>query len=222
MSLKIIKTKDGSHTLHDDALNEIYHSVEGAVQESIHVYIRAGYQLARSKFKTINLLEIGFGTGLNTWITLLESYKENQAINYITLEPFPIPVNIYKQLNYPNQSLIKGNRDLFLQLHEQPWNEDIRITEYFTLSKHKTSIEKFIFESNNIHLVYFDAFAPDIQPELWKSEIFIKLYDLMAIGGILVTYSAKGLVRRNLLQSGFRVERIEGPPGKREMLRATK
>ncbi|MCC8096478.1 MAG: tRNA (5-methylaminomethyl-2-thiouridine)(34)-methyltransferase MnmD [Tannerellaceae bacterium] len=209
-------TADGSHTLFVPAMDEHYHSVNGAVQESQHVFIEAGLkQLDRNP---IRIFEVGFGTGLNAFLTLLET--GHTAVEYFSIEQYPLEEKLIHALNY-GELVLSGKKDLFLSLHQAAWNISVPITDSFTL-------HKMYGDSNTaslpgqIDLVYFDAFAPDKQPDMWNQEIFNKLYKQMTSGGILTTYCAKGVVRRMLQASGFSVERIPGPPGKREMLRATK
>lgn len=211
-------TSDGSHTLYMPDMDEHYHSVNGAIQESEHVFIEAG--LHRLSKKEIRVLEIGFGTGLNAFLTLLDSMQTDVNITYYSMELYPLDIALVQNLNY-GKVLCAGEEALFMALHEAPWNQSASITPNFTLHKMKGDCNQAELP-NEIDLVYFDAFAPDKQPEMWNQELFNKLYFRMNVGGILTTYCAKGAVRRTMKESGFSVERIPGPPGKREMLRATK
>lgn len=211
-------TSDGSHTLYMPDMDEHYHSVNGAIQESEHVFIEAG--LHRLSKKEIRVLEIGFGTGLNAFLTLLDSMQTDVNITYYSMELYPLDIALVQNLNY-GKVLCTGEEDMFMALHEAPWNQSASITPNFTLHKMKGDCNQAELP-NEIDLVYFDAFAPDKQPEMWNQELFNKLYFRMNAGGILTTYCAKGAVRRTMKESGFSVERIPGPPGKREMLRATK
>ncbi len=211
-------TSDGSHTLYMPDMDEHYHSVNGAIQESEHVFIEAG--LHRLSKKEIRVLEIGFGTGLNAFLTLLDSMQTDVNITYYSMELYPLDTALVQNLNY-GKVLCAGEEDLFMALHEAPWNQSASITPNFTLHKMKGDCNQAELPEE-IDLVYFDAFAPDKQPEMWNQELFNKLYFRMNAGGILTTYCAKGAVRRTMKESGFSVERIPGPPGKREMLRATK
>ena len=211
-------TSDGSHTLYMPDMDEHYHSVNGAIQESEHVFIEAG--LHRLSKKEIRVLEIGFGTGLNAFLTLLDSRQSDRHITYYSMELYPLDIALVQNLNY-GKVLCAGEEDMFMALHEAPWNQSASITPNFTLHKMKGDCNQAELP-NEIDLVYFDAFAPDKQPEMWNQELFNKLYFRMNAGGILTTYCAKGAVRRTMKESGFSVERIPGPPGKREMLRATK
>lgn len=210
------ETADGSHTLFIPEMDEHYHSVNGAVQESRHVFIEAG--LHHQAKKDITVFEIGFGTGLNAFLTLLDAEENGRKVDYHSVELYPLEQELVQSLNY-GKVICPEKEDLFQALHAAPWNETANITNLFTLHK--------IQGDNNtcplpegIDLVYFDAFAPDKQPEMWNQEIFDRLYAHMAQGGILTTYCAKGAVRRMMKEAGYSVERIPGPPGKREMLRA--
>lgn len=211
-------TSDGSHTLYMPDMDEHYHSVNGAIQESEHVFIEAG--LHRLSKKEIRVLEIGFGTGLNAFLTLLDSMQTDVNITYYSMELYPLDIALVQNLNY-GKVLCTGEEDMFMALHEAPWNQSASITPNFTLHKMKGDCNQAELP-NEIDLVYFDAFAPDKQPEMWNQELFNKLYFRMNARGILTTYCAKGAVRRTMKEPGFSVERIPGPPGKREMLRATK
>lgn len=217
---KIEITADGSHTLFVPHLNEHYHSTNGAVQESQHIFIEAG--LHHCGKENINVLEIGFGTGLNAFLTLLDGEQSGKVVNYITLEAFPLPESIIEQLNYPHY-ISQAKAYLYYRLHEVDWDKEVEITPAFKFTKIEADFIRYSFgDISDIDVVYFDAFAPEKQPEMWSQELFDKLYAFMNLEGILVTYCAKGIVRRMLQQSGFGVERLPGPPGKREMLRATK
>ncbi len=206
-------TADGSHTLYVPELDEHYHSVNGAIQESMHVYIQAG--LNHYTKKEITVLEFGFGTGLNALLTFLEAQKRNLTIRYITLEKYPLLQETVKQLNYAEQM---GVTDIFASLHAASWNESYVISPFFMIKKIAVDFADYTFP-DHYDVVYYDAFGPDKQPEVWKQEIFDKLFEKMNPEGVLTTYCAKGEVRRMLQRAGFEVERIPGPPGKREMLR---
>ncbi|MFL0354645.1 tRNA (5-methylaminomethyl-2-thiouridine)(34)-methyltransferase MnmD [Xanthomarina sp. GH4-25] len=224
MERKIITTADGSKTIQLLDLNEQYHSIHGALQESKHVYIEQGlkhfYTLCKS-IKPISVLEIGFGTGLNAMATLDELKKSALQINYVGVEAYPVSVEEVNELNYGSQFTFENSGQLFQDLHQVSWEELHEISPGFTLVKQQKFFSK-ITDINTFHVIYFDAFGPRIQPELWTEDIFIIMYDALAENGILVTYSAKGSVRRAMQAVGFVVERIPGPPGKREMLRAWK
>jgi tRNA U34 5-methylaminomethyl-2-thiouridine-forming methyltransferase MnmC len=215
---QIILTEDGSSTLYIPELNEHYHSIHGAIQESMHVFIEAG--LKKCSASEVKIFELGFGTGLNCLLSILNN--RGKTIEYHSIEPFPIEPGLVKQLNYP--SILKldlATRLVFESIHNAPWNELVKIKGDFLLRKIKDDMETFSSESK-FDIVYFDAFSPAIHPHLWTKEIFSKLFDWMNTGGILVTFCAKGEVRRNMQSCGFAVERLPGPPGKREILRAVK
>lgn len=214
-------TADGSHTLFIPEMDEHYHSVNGAVQESRHVFIEAGWKKLEKEVKEpVRVLEIGFGTGLNAFLTLLEAEAAGQPVCYYTVERYPLADEWVEALNY-GQIVGAGREAWFRILHAVPWNTIVRITDHFTFCKIKGDSNRCELPLG-IDLVYFDAFGPDKQPEMWNPEIFHKLFVRMLPGGILTTYCAKGAVRRMMQEAGYSIERIPGPPGKREMLRATK
>ncbi|MCD4772154.1 MAG: tRNA (5-methylaminomethyl-2-thiouridine)(34)-methyltransferase MnmD [Bacteroidales bacterium] len=219
-NIQIIKTEDGSHTLFVPELGEHYHSIHGAVQESMHIFIDAGFRYFNNNFDKIDILEIGFGTGLNALLTFIESEKNNQEINYTTVEAFPLEEEIYHKINYPGLFQDKNLSSIFLKIHKAGWNKFQNIGENFKLNKIHQKIEDVILPKNEFDLVYYDAFSPDVQPSLWTEKMFAKIARSMKQNGILTTYSAKGIVKRALKASGFRTENIPGPPGKREITRA--
>ncbi len=212
-------TKDGSHTLFVEELGEHYHSVHGAIQESMHIFIEHGAKIAATDKEELNILEIGFGTGLNAILTWL--HLPDTKVNYYGIEQYPVDLLEVGQFNYLKQLKAEQHGDVFTKMHEAKWDVDNKIDSRFTLYKAQRSIEKLQFPLG-IDVVYFDAFAPDAQPELWTIEIFKALHDSMNPGAILVTYCAKGQVKRDLRAAGFKQEALSGPPGKREMTRATK
>lgn len=214
-------TSDGSHTIFVPELNEHYHSTFGAIQESMFVFINSGLKKIDKTITRVHILEMGFGTGLNTLLTCIESVKSSRQVHYIGVEKFPLTDTIIHQLNYP-KILDPSSSKLFISLHNAPWNQEIKITPNFTLHKIDEGINEVFMTPDTYDLVYFDAFSPDVQPELWSEQIFQKLATAMKAGGILVTYSAKGSVRRAMKNAGFEVEKLPGPPGKREITRATK
>lgn len=219
MTLEVIKTSDGSQTLYLKDKDETYHSRHGAIQESRHVFIEAGLKpLIESGKKEISILEAGFGTGLNALLTFIEAEKSRTTINYTSLEAFPVSADIVSQLDYGNAL---NSEHVFRKMHSLTWNENHSISEFFSLKKIEGKLEDFNAEEK-FDLIYFDAFSPRVQPELWTEEIFKKMYALAAPGAILVTYCSKGDVRRAMIAAGFTVEKLPGPPGKREMLRAGK
>ena len=220
MKREIILTKDGSHTLFVPALNEHYHSIHGAIQESKHVFIKEG--LSYCQKKNITVFEIGFGTGLNALLALLESFKYDIRIYYHTIDNYPLDIKIINQLNYPEILKLSGKeRKLFFYMHNAEWNKELELHNNFRFTKIRKDITEFYIPFK-YDLVFFDAFAPDKQPEMWDKEIFQKIYDNLAPGGILITYCAKGQVKRTLGSVGFIVESVQGPPGKREIIRARK
>lgn len=210
------QTADGSHTLFVPSLNEHYHSVNGAVQESLHVFIHAGFE--KVKKYAINVLEIGFGTGLNAFLTLKEltASTEIECVIYHAVELFPLDNQLVEQMNYPAAAWPE-KRDWFTALHQAPWGQPCVITPGFTLYKMQDDARTCLFP-NAVDLIYFDAFGPDKQPDMWEQSMFDRLYACMAEGGVFVTYCAKGEVRRRLQAAGFTMERLPGPPGKRHML----
>jgi tRNA U34 5-methylaminomethyl-2-thiouridine-forming methyltransferase MnmC len=211
-------TSDGSHTLYVQALDETYHSSHGAIQESEHVFIeRALRQCVKNE---ISVLEVGFGTGLNAFLTLTEAEKQVKKIRYESLELYPLSLEQSVQLNYP--SLIEPVlAKEFEQLHTCEWDKQTELTTSFLFTKYHTDFTCFS-EWGMYDVIYFDAFSPDKQPEMWSEDHFRELYQHCNPGAILTTYCAKGIVRRALQSAGFQVERLDGPPGKREMLRARK
>ena len=226
--LQLLKTKDNSFTLYNPELDETYHSRHGALQESIYVFIKQGlhHYIERTNAKEINILEVGFGTGLNTLLTYLEFEKLPIKINYYSLEPHPIPKEIVKQLEYPEiLSLNEEGKTIFYQMHDGSFLKEKNESRFqFKLLKNSFSeaIQTNIGFDTHFDLIYFDAFAPDKQPDLWTRSIFEKCSNLLKPSGMWVTYCAKGEVKRNLKSVGFKVETLPGPPGKREMVRAVK
>lgn len=218
--IKTIITEDGSSTLYVPELEEHYHSIHGAIQESYHVFINAGlHHLLQNKQGEIHLFEIGFGTGLNALLTYVEANKLNIHIVYHSVELYPITIDLVKQLHFELPEY--DSSKLLLALHEASWDQYIPLSTSFTLHKIQGDANE-INLNFPIDLVFFDAFAPDKQEDLWTEELFMKLFQAMSSGSILTTYCAKGSVRRIMQKTGFVVERIPGPPGKREMLRASK
>lgn len=224
MQRELIITDDGSSTIWLPEWNEAYHSTHGAIQEARHVFMRTGLFYFAEKFSTqenIHILEIGFGTGLNAFMTFIESKKANLKIDYTAVEAFPVSVEEVKKLNYSN---LLSNVDFshhFLEMHKLPWEIKHQVEADFQLTKQQKLFQE-IDEQEKYDLLFFDAFSPQVQPELWTEIIFEKMYKVLKRNGVLVTYSAKGSVRRAMQSVGFTVERLPGPPGKREMLRATK
>lgn len=220
MERKIIKTSDGSLSLYLPEWDENYHSKHGAVQEAYHVFIRSGLDLFREEDK-ISILEMGFGTGLNCIISFLESKRRGLHIDYTGLEAYPLDKETVLELNHLQQLKAEKFENFYQKILEADWDKMMKIDNGFNLKKRTLMFEDFD-EEQKYNLVYFDAFGARVQPELWTERIFKKMYLGLKDDGILVTYSAKGSVRRALQSVGFVVERLPGPPGKREMLRARK
>jgi len=220
MKREIFITADGSTSIHLPEINEQYHSKHGAIQEAYHVFIKHGLDTFANKLN-IAILEIGFGTGLNCFITYLESIKRNLVIDYVGIEAYPVSTEEVNLMNYGTTLKAEKKSEIFTKIHTIDWEENQSINTNFTLLKRKQFFEK-IVDKNKYNLIYFDAFGARVQPELWTEAIFKKMFDALKSNGILVTYSAKGSVRRAMQAVGFTVERLPGPVGKREMLRATK
>ncbi len=222
----IFETKDGSSSLLNTELNETYHSTHGALQESIYVFIERGFAEAiHLSKKQISILEIGFGTGLNALLTLLEAQRRQVSVKYETLEAYPLPSEIVAKLNYTQLLVAKegpGVFPLFDLLHSTPWSEPYHIQPNFDLLKRKEDLLQATFEKEKFDLVYYDAFAPDKQPHLWELPVLEKVVSALKPEGIFVTYSAKGQLRRDLIALGLTVKKLPGPPGKREMIQAIK
>lgn len=219
MEREIIQTLDGSTTIHLKEWDECYHSKHGAIQEAQHVFIKNGLSLFPNQ--SVSILEIGFGTGLNAFISFLESSKLNQSINYVGVEAYPVNTTEVLAMNYVDELNAKSQKEVFEKMHESKWNEKIELTAEFELIKRKQFFDK-IDDVEQFDLIYFDAFGYRVQPELWSTAIFQKMYTALRPGGKLVTYAARGVVKRSMIEVGFTVEKLPGPPGKREMFRASK
>ena len=223
MERSLVITKDGSHTIAIPKINVTYHSHHGAIQESMHVYIDAGLKYVSADLKLTDpcIFDMGFGTGLNALLTLVEAEKDQQKIHYTTVELFPLQEDEITLLNYCELLHREDLKPVFQQLHQCEWEKDISITPFFTIKKIRIDLFNLsIYQP--VNLIYYDAFAPSAQPELWTKEVFEKLYNMLLPGGILVTYCSKSEVRRAMQSAGFIVEKISGPRGKREMVRAIK
>jgi len=216
---KIITTADGSTTIQIEEWNEQYHSKHGAIEEAYHVFLKNGlFALENAK---VSILEMGLGTGLNALITYWEAQKKGLTIDYVGVEAFPVVSEELAQLNYVSALNNKALDRVFDDIHNVEWGKTIPLSPFFTLNKQQKQFDQ-ITDADVFNLIYFDAFGPRVQPELWTTTLFERMYRALKVKGILVTYSAKGSVRRNLQKVGFTVERLPGPPGKREMLRAIK
>lgn len=216
---EIIKTSDGSTTIHLPDWDESYHSKHGAIQEALHVFIKNGFSLFEGK--PVSILEIGFGTGLNAFITLLEAHKSQQQVNYVGVEAYPISAGEIASMNYAAELEAGHKSGMFAEMHQAAWETENKLSDYFSLTKRKQFFDD-IDDKQQFDLIYFDAFGYRVQPELWRLEIFQKMYEALKPGGILVTYAARGVIKRNMADAGFSVEKLAGPPGKREMFRARK
>lgn len=212
---ELLKTADGSYTLYVKELNETYHSRHGAIQESLHVFIENGLQALLNENSQNNLavLEIGFGTGLNALLTL-EKVKNYPHVKftYHSIEAYPIDIALVNKLNF------SANKEDLMQLHKSEWNREVQLKDNFILCKHHTKLEEFLIEKK-FDLIYYDAFGPRVQAEMWEKDILLKTTSFLRKNGMLVTYCAKGEVKRIFKNAGFVVETLKGPPGKREMIR---
>jgi len=217
---ELLQTNDGSFTIYLPEWNESYHSKHGAIQEAYHVFIQNGLDFF-SDTNEISILEIGFGTGLNAFITLLESKKRNQKIHYTGIEAFPLTSDIYEKLNYTELLNAPEQKDLFIDLHRSQWNQQQEIIPNFSLEKIQMRFEEITFE-NKFDLIYFDAFGFRVQPELWSFDIFNRMFRALKTKGVLTTYACRSSITRNLKENGFEIKKIPGPIGKREMTLAFK
>lgn len=218
MKREIIRTNDGSTTIHLPEWNESYHSKHGAIQEAYHVFIKNGLSLKQGQ--AISVLEIGFGTGLNCFITYLEAQKNNQQIDYVGVEAYPVAQEEALLMNYPKE-INETETPMFQQMHESHWEQKNSLSENFTLTKRKQFFQD-ITDENAFDLIYFDAFGFRVQPELWSEEIFAAMFRALKPNGVLVTYACRTSIKNAMLSAGFSVEKLPGAPGKREMLRASK
>lgn len=219
MKREIIQTLDGSTTIQIKEWDECYHSKHGAIQEAQHVFIKNGLSLFENK--QISILEIGFGTGLNAFITFLEGKKMNQSIDYVGVEAYPISSEELISMNYVQELNAMHHKEVFEQMHQSSWEEKESLADGFSLTKRKQFFEE-IDDLNRFDLIYFDAFGYRVQPELWSTAIFKRMFEALKDNGVLVTYAARGVVKRSMIEVGFTVEKLAGPPGKREMFRARK
>ena len=215
----IVTTADGSHTLFSKKFGEHYHSTFGAIRESEHIFISGALDGRQNTNSTVNILEIGFGTGLNALLTQMWADKNCHPVNYHAVEAYPISIEEAESLNYSKELNI--DHELFIKLHHL-YNESSAVTDYFTLKHEAQTLEKVSIPTDQYDIIYFDAFSPDVQPELWSSLVFKKLYHGLKVGGVLTTYSCKGDVKRAMKKAGFKIKKLPGPPGKREFLRAIK
>lgn len=219
MKREIIKTRDGSTTIHLVDWNESYHSKNGAIQEAYHVFIKNGLTLLGKK--SVSILEIGFGTGLNAFITFLEAQKNDLAIDYTGIEAYPVEEQEAFAMNYLEELKSASFEAEFQKMHQCHWDEKVHFNANFSLTKRKQFFQD-IEDKNVFDLIYFDAFGYQVQPELWSTEIFQTMYNSLKNSGILVTYAARGVIKRSMEEVGFVVKKVPGPPGKREMMIAFK
>jgi tRNA U34 5-methylaminomethyl-2-thiouridine-forming methyltransferase MnmC len=217
---EIRTTGDGSVTIHIPEWKEHYHSVKGAVAEAQHVFLKMGLEhfTSTQNTQTVSILEIGFGTGLNAWLTFLETKTKPLSLNYVGVDAYPVTTSEVAQLNYP--SLLNQDAADFLRMHQAEWELPATISDQFRLTKRKQLFAD-ISDTNTFDLIYYDAFGSRVQPELWEEAIFATMFNALKEGGVLVTYAAKGSARRAMQAVGFPVARLPGPPGKTEMLRAS-
>ena len=220
MKRELVKTADGSTTIFIPEWNEHYHSSHGALQEAQHVFLQHGLFASDADYLTI--LEMGFGTGLNALLTYFASEKREQYVHYIGIEAFPPSSEELAAMNYAEFAQNPEAELVYNKMHEQPYNTTASLTEHFVLEKLEKKLQDVELSPNSVDLIYYDAFGPRVQPDLWTKEIFDKLFMWLAPGGMVVTYCAKGQVKRDLKAAGFVVETLEGPPGKREMTRGRK
>lgn len=219
MKREIIITDDGSTTIRIPDWDENYHSTHGAIQEAKHVFIKNGLDIFKNQ-DSISILEIGFGTGLNAFITFLETVNK-EKVNYVGVEAYPISTEEIAQMNYVTELQAAQYQAIFDKMHACDWESQQKITDNFTLTKRKQFFQD-IADKEQYDLIYFDAFGFPLQPELWSEDIFKKMYDALLPKGTLVTYACRSSIKNAMLSVGFSIEKLPGAPGKREMLRATK
>lgn len=216
---RIITTNDGSHTLLVPELNEQYHSIHGAIKEAEHVFLKMGLdEFVRSNRVSVNVFEVGFGTGLNALLSAQWATSKQKKLAYTSIEKFPVSKKEFQQLNYGN--IVHGS-EIYTKITDAKWNDFTTISNAFKLRKLKLDLRKDTLP-NGFDVVFFDAFAPNKQPELWDTLVFEKIYGIMSENSLMVTYCCQGQAKRNMISAGFEVEKVPGPPGKREMLRARK
>jgi len=216
---EIITTKDGSVTILLPEMQETYHSKFGAIQEAYHVFIQNG--LALTEGQSIAILEIGFGTGLNAYITFLETEKSGQVINYTGVEAYPVTQDEAPLLNYVGQLKAEEYAGVFKQMHDAEWGRTTQLSDNFSLTKRKQFFQE-IDDKEVFDLIYFDAFGYSVQPELWSEDIFKRMYAALKKDSILVTYACRTVIKKAMIEAGFQTKKVPGPPGKREMLIAFK
>lgn len=221
---KLVTTADGSPSISDGRTGETFHSINGAITESRLVFISNGLEFfkAQTLSQAIAVLEIGFGTGLNAWLSLLKATDWQQQIVYTALEAFPLDISLVEKLIYEQDVETQYDNKAFMALHLSEWEKPVQLNEFFQLTKIQQDLREFSGEASSFDMIYFDAFSPNVQPELWTEEVFLMLFKSLKSGGVLVTYSAKGMVKTALRAVGFEVHRLPGPAGKRHVIRALK
>lgn len=221
MSRELIVTEDGSHSILHTEMKETYHSVHGAIQESKYVFIEMGlvHLFSRNERADVNILEIGFGTGLNALLSAQAAADLQITVRYATVEAYPLAREVWSKLNYPETL---GDSALFEDLHSTPWESEHLLRPNFIFKKYYSTLQDINLLPQSFNLIFYDAFAPAKQPEMWIREMLAKVTDSLDAGGVLVTYCAKGQVKRDLVSLGLSVETLPGPPGKKEMVRASK
>ena len=226
---ELVVTSDGSHSLRFPAVGEGYHSVHGAMSEAVHVYIAPCFEPQAKANPSVEVLEVGFGTGLNTFLTLCKSMEYGVAVNYTAVETYPLVEELYSRLNYPEvYKKLYGNdlgldlEPLFLKLHTAEWGREVAVTPNFRLTKIRGMVQEVVLPANTFHCVYYDAFAPQYQPELWTADLFARIVAAMCDGALLTTYCCKGDVKRALKANGLKITKLPGFANKREMLSAVK
>jgi len=215
---QLVTTSDGSHTIYIPEMDEHYHSTYGAVQESEHVFLKNGFDFCQAA--PLHIFEAGFGTGLNALLAAIRSFNGNREVFYTSIEKYPLEENITGKLNHYRFAGYEGE-NIFRLIHSAEWGQMKRICRNFSLRKIKGDLTTDI-PAGPYDLIFFDAFAPDKQPEMWTEDIFKKISEITQQNGVFVTYSVKGYVKRNLKAAGFLVTRLPGPPGKRQVIRAIK
>lgn len=220
--LQLINTSDGSHSIRHLGLNETYHSTHGAIQESRHIYIQQGLHYVIDQFhpQSLRILEMGFGTGLNALLTMIDEKADNIKKTYHAIEAYPVPDGILEQLNYPDLLRHQKATQSFSELHKAAWNKEVKLNADFIIHKIWADIQSLQMKNENYDLVYFDAFAPRVQPEIWSKSVLANVIRAMGNSGVIVTYCANGQFKRNLKDLEMQVEEVPGPPGKRVMVRA--
>lgn len=223
MDVEIIQTRDGSYSLFNSQINETYHSIHGALQESRHVFIEHGLHYLQNKFglKALAIFEVGFGTGLNALLAAEFAEKHGIQIDYCAIETFPLSWEMAAQLNYGRLLEWGDGTEVFKKIHFSDWETQGQITHFFSLRKVKGTIHDYVMPQK-FDCIFFDAFAPEKQPEMWTRDVLAKTTDAFNDRGVLVTYCAKGQLRRDLASLNLKVEKLPGPPGKREMTRASR